>query len=206
MKKVSIIILVFFIIFSEYITFADTPSQNTLYSIQVGYYKDNNLAQTLLKNIKKQGFPAYKVTKKGTHYIFVGDFRSYEKAQNAKIKLENSGLNAQLYTKSPKTKEFQKLPTENSKKTKSNPNTKSKSRPKPKQKPKSKPSKPKTTSTISSNTKPQTSENDIINVDKTSKNLKKPKEELAKRNNKTLIAFLIISSAILFLGVKSVLT
>lgn len=197
MKKVLIVILAFFIIFSEYITFADTPSQDTLYSIQVGYYKDNMQAQTLLKNIKRLSFPVYKVTKKGTYYIFVGDFRSYKKAQNAKIKLKNLGFDVQLYTKSPKTKDFQKLPlpTENSKKAKLNPN--------PKQKPKSKPSKSQTTTIYP---KPQISRNDIINVEKPSKNLKEHKEELSIGNSKTLIVFLIISSTIIFLGAKSILT
>lgn len=116
MKKTFILVLVFFIIISNCTVFAQSPLLNSLYSIQVGFYKNKTSAQNLVNKIKRQGLPVYKVNRKGIYSVFVGDFKSISKAQDIDEYLKKLGYDTQIYAKSPKTKTYEKYVHNDSKK------------------------------------------------------------------------------------------
>lgn len=77
-----------------------SPTEGTLYRVQVGAYKNKANADAQLAHVKAAGFDTYMVQIGGLYKIQVGVFREKANADNMMAKLKTAGFDAFITTES----------------------------------------------------------------------------------------------------------
>ena len=77
-----------------------SPTEGTLYHVQVGAYKNKANADAQLVHVKAAGFDTYMVQVGGLYKIQVGAYREKANADNMMAKLKDAGFDAFITTES----------------------------------------------------------------------------------------------------------